>query len=132
MLLFAAFLLLAAPDTLEPAQPVPETQSALQNPVKPVTHPIWTSRPSVDDLVALYPRSAKGVEGRVGINCLIDTEGKLISCEVAKEDPLGLGFDQASLRLTKLFRMKKQDGEGAPVVGRRIYIPVFWLREYAR
>jgi hypothetical protein len=96
----------------------------------PVTHPIWTRRPSQNDLMRLYPRGVRGIRATVVASCLIDVAGKFSSCEITREDPGQMGFGDATIRLSKLFQMKATDGDGAPVAGRRLVLPVVWYAEY--
>jgi protein TonB len=95
----------------------------------PVTHPDWTRRPSRDDLMRLYPRGVTGVRGQVRARCLIDANGKFMSCDIISEEPAGKGFGEATIRLSKLFQMKLLDADGLPVAGRKLTLPVLWRDE---
>jgi hypothetical protein len=99
----------------------------------PVTRPIWTRRPSRDDLVRLYPRNigdAKTV--RVVAKCQIGPDGKFRNCEIVREDPASEAFAEATISLSKLFQMKPEDGEGKAVAGRQLFLPVTWDPGLAR
>jgi hypothetical protein len=91
-----------------------------------VMHPHWTKRPSWDDLRKLYPKAVRGVTANVEASCRIDDQGRFTSCDIVKESPSGLGFGESTVRISKLFQMKAIDGDGSPVAGRRLSLPVRW------
>lgn len=104
-----------------------ETKTSIQNQVENyVTHPIWTRRPDAMDLERLYPRGVHGITANVLAECLIDDEGKFTTCTIGRETPASLGFGDATMKLSKLFRMKLIDADGAPVAGRKLQLPVRW------
>jgi TonB family protein len=96
-----------------------------------VVRPYWTNRPTRDDLERLYPHKAKGVQGDVKVDCLIDENGRFTSCDVVSESPSGLGFGDSTIALSKLFRMKPVDGDGLPVAGRKLRLPVRWYSGFS-
>jgi len=87
--------------------------------------------PSAGDVRKSYPASAQhaGISGRVLLECRIDDEGRLRSCLVVYETPTGQQFGEASLRMSAKFRMRAEDGEARPVMGRTIRIPIVWRPE---
>lgn len=96
-----------------------------------VTRPDWKRRPDADDLKKLYPREANGATGQTAASCLIDAKGAVSDCTVIHEAPLGLGFGDATLKLARKFRLRTLDGDGQPVAGRRVNLPVTWYGTYA-
>ncbi len=96
---------------------------------KPVIHPAWTRLPSAGDFARLRPVRARGAKGVVTARCLIDEAGEFTSCDVILENPAGKGFGEATVKLSKLFKMKTTDGDGLPVAGRRLTLPVVWYPE---
>ena len=91
-----------------------------------VVHPLWTHRPTAEDLHRLYPRKVHGVTGEVILNCTIDDNGRFGACDVVKEEPGGQGFGEATIRLSRLFQMRTVDGDGSLVAGRTMHLPVKW------
>jgi hypothetical protein len=91
-----------------------------------VVHPIWTRRPSTEDLERLYPKRVHGVTADVSVDCLIDQSGRFTTCEIVGENPGNLGFGESTVKLSRLFRMKAVDADGAPVAGRKLRLPVRW------
>jgi protein TonB len=90
-----------------------------------VTNPQWTSRPNGEDVAAAYPSKAarRGLPGRGTADCIITPEGRLAECKVRDVLPAGQDFEDGVLKLTKLFKMKSRDAEGALVAGRAIFVP---------
>jgi hypothetical protein len=130
-LAIAALLFVASGDpSPKPAVPANAVTDGAPTAENPVTHPIWTRRPSQDDLMRLYPRGVRGIKARVVASCLIDAAGKFSSCEIVQEVPALRGFGEATIRLSMLFQMKTTDADGASVAGRRLVLPVVWFAEY--
>lgn len=75
------------------------------------------------------PDAAKAAEvgGRAIIVCKVKTNGTLEDCRVDSESPEGMGFGQAALRVSKLFKMKPTQKDGTPVEGRTIRVPIAWF-----
>lgn len=63
-------------------------------------------------------------EGRATISCTVTAKGTLESCEVQAEEPADMGFGEAALRMSKLFRMRPKTQDGAPVEGGSVRIPI--------
>lgn len=97
-----------------------------------VVHPVWTRRPSVEDLKRLYPRGVHGVTANVSVDCLIAESGRFTTCELVHEDPAGLGFGASTINVAKLFQMKPFDADGAAVAGRKLRLPVRWWADFKR
>jgi protein TonB len=64
-----------------------------------------------------YPPNAQktGREGRAVIKCKITVRGTAEDCVVVSEDPPGLGFGQAALGMSCLFKFKPATLAGKPV-----------------
>lgn len=94
-----------------------------------VVRPDWTSRPSAEDLARLYPPRAMryDMEGRATVKCVVTGGGELSDCQITSELPAAEGFGEATLKLAPHFRMKSLDGDGQPVAGRPVRIPVRWV-----
>lgn len=87
----------------------------------------WEERPSGQDYARLYPQRAMdaGVSGRVTLDCLVDGNGSL-SCAVLSEEPPGYGFGDATIRLSRNFRMAPRTTDGRSTAGGRVRIPITW------
>jgi periplasmic protein TonB len=103
------------------AQPSPAAASVAELPL--LTRPLWDRRPTLKDVQRVYPLTAHPdrVAGSAAIWCEVNDRGALVACTVEQES--GEGFGEAALRLSRFFRMRTTDGEGASVVGRRIRVP---------
>lgn len=87
----------------------------------------WTQLPGLADFDALYPAKAKagGVMTGVGVvSCQVAVNGTLEECRLVSEDPPGLGFGEAAMKLVEGFRLNPWTDDGRPVDGARISIPV--------
>jgi TonB family protein len=91
-----------------------------------VTNPDWLRKPSGDDMANFYLPLAQmfWLSGRAMIDCTVTAQGALSDCSVGGETPTGVGFGQAALGVSSLFRMKPQTLDGAPVGGAKIRVPI--------
>ena len=94
----------------------------------PATHVEWFKRPDGNDIAEYYPDAAAQAEisGRVTIGCRISAKGALEACKVEFEDPPGLYFGEAALKMSKRFAMTPPDAARAPPV---IHIPIHFGME---
>lgn len=65
-----------------------------------------------------------GKEGKAMIKCTVAANGTVTNCSVVSEEPDGLGFGAAALRLSKLFKMKPKTSDGQSVEGGEVSIPL--------
>jgi TonB family protein len=72
------------------------------------TPPDWAVRPTSDQTDHVYPELANdlGLGGHVMLQCRIDSRGLVERCAIRSENPPGLKFGRAALRLTPLFRFR--------------------------
>lgn len=91
-----------------------------------VIRPDWIERPSGDDFANYFPRLAEllAISGRTMMRCDVSATGTLENCNVTQEQPAGLGFGAAALKMSQFFRMKPMSVDGAPVAGAKINIPI--------
>lgn len=90
-----------------------------------LTGVVWLERPNARDFERYYPPDARAqsVEGRVALDCLVDAEGR-VTCAVATEDPLGWGFGEAALRISRYFRMAAATRDGRPTSGGSVRVTI--------
>lgn len=81
------------------------------------TKPNWLQEPSYDLLHRFFPFAAKqaGVGGSAAIKCSVTVEGRLADCQVASEQPVGLGFGAAALLAASEFKMLPATRDGRAV-----------------
>lgn len=102
----------------------PAPPSPPPNPV--VTRPDWVRKPTGGDVARVYPKAAlaAGQSGRVTLSCQVNADGTIRDCKVVSENPADLGFGAAALSLTPSFRMRSTTGDGTPVGGASVRIPL--------
>ena len=94
--------------------------------------PTLAATPANDDMEREYPRVARlmGLGGHATMTCTAMTDGRLEDCHVVDEDPAGLGFGAATIRVSVYFRVKPGVKDGKPVQG-AITIPMRWRMDEA-
>ena len=90
-----------------------------------IVNPDWQRKPGGDDLARYYPEAAMRQElgGRATISCAVTEAGDVERCVVVSEDPEGLEFGAAALKLAPLFKMRPKSLDGIPVEG-TVRIPI--------
>jgi TonB family protein len=102
-----------------------------------VTRPVWTEKPTADDIARLYPAAAlkQRLSATVVMNCRVGGDGRLAECGIAHAAMSGdsgppptmnMDFGTATLQLAKLFRMQPKAADGTDTAGGLIHIPVRW------
>jgi TonB family protein len=89
--------------------------------------PRWVAAPRVNDIMAVVPEAAlkaKVFKARVVMKCKVVAEGHVDGCGVQSQEPAGLGYDRAALRLSPFFRLAVWSDEGLPTVGGDVLIPL--------
>ena len=86
----------------------------------------WTTDPLATRYgKARYPWEAmqKGVAAHVTLSCVVQPDGHLADCEVARESPKGLGFGRmALLSKTDVLQVETRARDGSPMAGRRVEV----------
>lgn len=91
-----------------------------------ITNPDWAQIPTGEDMARYYPPLAQylALTGRVVISCTVTSAGALSDCAVEKEAPSGIGFADAALKLSSLFKMRPMTLDKTPVGGASVRIPI--------
>lgn len=65
----------------------------------------WIRKPTGDDFARLYPRLAvmRNLNGRVLLECRVADAGDLTACSVLAENPVDVGFGEATVKLAERF-----------------------------
>jgi len=93
----------------------------------PITDPQWEQpRVSAEDLQKDYPPAAlaQGASGAAALECTVAANGSLSPCKVLAENPGGMQFGEAAIKVAGNFRMKPVTRSGASAVGRVVRIPI--------
>lgn len=91
-----------------------------------ITLPDWIRKPTVADLVRVYPAGAvqREIDGMAVTSCKVAVGGALTDCQVLEEAPAGVGFGKAALDLMPKFLMRPMTRDGQPVEGGTVRIPI--------
>ncbi len=91
----------------------------------------WEHVPSGADFARVYPARAMAqhLSGHVLLNCLI-LRSQHLRCTVAMEDPRGLGFGAAALRLTREFRIAARTRDGRSTAGGHLRVPLSFTAQH--
>ncbi|MBW8816183.1 MAG: TonB family protein [Caulobacterales bacterium] len=85
----------------------------------------WLRKPTAQDLLTVYPKTAHGRAGLAVIDCIVTVQGGLSDCVVESEKPEGAGFGEAAIRLSAQFLMRPATLKGAPAPS-EARIPITW------
>ena len=88
------------------------------------TGPRLITGPTLGQIRAAHPPNARSRYGRVELSCLIRLDERLEGCRVVDEDPPGLGFGAAGLRVSRYFRFRPPTEDGQPVEGQRVTVGI--------
>jgi TonB family protein len=89
----------------------------------------WAHIPDGDDMVRLWPPGVRQ-GGSATMRCHVNDTGHLDDCAIVSEDPVGLGFGQATLDLAQRFWIKPPAG-GIPHDA-TVSVPVRWVSPSAQ
>ncbi|HEX2562161.1 TonB family protein [Phenylobacterium sp.] len=86
----------------------------------------WRQAPTYEQVIAIFPQKARaaGVDARAAIECTINRDGRLGSCQTISGEPNGMGAGAAARKLAPLFLAPETDAAGKPLAGARVHIPV--------
>lgn len=86
--------------------------------------PVWLSEPSLAQVRRLNPPRAveRGQSGVVVLACRVSLEGAL-SCAIANEQPIGWGYGEAALAVSRIYRIAPE-AAGEATAGRKLQMVV--------
>jgi TonB family protein len=88
--------------------------------------PHWIQHPDGDDIARVYPSAGlrAGVGGHAVIVCRVTADGSMSACKLLSEEPAGMGFGEAALKLAPNFKLSATTSDGRSVEGVTIKIPM--------
>jgi len=88
--------------------------------------PHWVRKPDGDDVASVYPSAAlhRGVGAQVVLSCSATADGSMSNCKLLSEQPAGLGFGEAALKLASDFKLSKTTSDGRSVEGMTMRLPI--------
>jgi protein TonB len=91
-----------------------------------IRNPEWASLPSQEQIDALYPARAgrRRIPADVILLCQVLAEGVVVGCRVETESPAGLGFGEAALKMTPMFRIRPKLVDGQAVDRALVRVPI--------
>ncbi len=90
-----------------------------------IDHPEWISAGDANG--DLFPEKAAraGLQtGRAELNCIADTGGMMMGCQVISEDPIGMGFGAAAEKTASYARINRWGSNGEPADGAHVVFAV--------
>jgi TonB family protein len=95
------------------------TETDLVIPISGNHEPNWKRTPSIEQLAAFYPKEAvvKRATGHATVHCEVDEIGQIGQCTIVSEDPPGLGFGNAALKLARISEFSPKLVNGTPTKG---------------
>ena len=88
---------------------------------------LWAQHPQLGDIQRAFPKGVRE-PGDVKLTCKATAEFRLEACTVASEDPPGLGFGEAALKLVPKFKLRKTV-DGKPITpGTIVTVPIQFPR----
>lgn len=84
--------------------------------------PDWARKPDARDIA--HPAAAAKVASKVSLSCFVSAEGHLAPCKITHEEPPSMGFGEAALRSSRIFKFWPAMLDGRPVDGVGVTVPV--------
>ncbi len=92
-----------------------------------ITRAVWTQTADPAQAQALFPDAAAkaGLKRGVGtLICTVGGAGDLTDCQTQAENPAGLGFGEAAMRIAAVMRMQTWGEDGLPTAGAKVRLPI--------
>jgi outer membrane biosynthesis protein TonB len=100
---------------------------AQAQPGRLIEHPEWVEAGDPGKLGDLFPAKAIAAglaTGRVVLDCVADASGRMGGCQVLSEDPAGMDFGPAALKLAATMAIAPKDQDGQAVTGAHVRFAV--------
>jgi TonB family protein len=97
--------------------------SALAQTGRIIDHPDWVDAGDPGKFGNLFPAKAKAADlatGRVVLDCIADAGGGMTNCRVVSEDPAGMDFGAAALKLATTMAIAPKGQDGQAVAGAHV------------
>lgn len=89
-------------------------------------NPQWTEAPTKADVLAAYPKRAKGVSGKALLECWFGKGGGLVNCHTLSETPKYKGFGEAAQSLTRKFKGGTHRQNGKSIDGVKVRVSFYF------
>jgi TonB family protein len=92
----------------------------------------WTRQPQ--SLVAAFPDKAADAglsTGRATIDCAVGKDGALADCSATAEDPQGMGFGPAGIKVAQIMAVNPWTDEGLPADGAHVSFTIRFMNKAA-
>lgn len=88
--------------------------------------PQWSRKPSGDDMARVFPDPARAMSGWAVLICRTSEVGMLEGCQTMAEAPAGVGFGDAALKLSPLFKLDPKKMAPGELINGFIELPLIF------
>ena len=90
-----------------------------------IQDPDWIRVPTGRDVAKSYPPAAsrRRISGEAVIECATTEDGLLTDCFILSEAPGGMGFGEAAIKMSPIFKMRQTTKGGQSIAGGKVQIP---------
>jgi TonB family protein len=115
--------------TTEPAATAPAPKAAAALAPNGVKNEDFLVMPDNDQMQMNYPPAtlAAHLGGRATVRCVVTSEGSLGDCKILSETPSDRGFGQATLAVTRYWKIRLVRLDGTPTEGANFQRTVVWM-----
>jgi hypothetical protein len=92
-----------------------------------ITSPEWIRSLSADEIQEVFPPKAADAglkTGRAVLDCVADAHGMMTACQVSSEDPAGMDFGPAAVRVASAMGVNPWTEDGEPAEGAHVKFAV--------
>jgi TonB family protein len=93
-------------------------------PSRTLDRPEWLAASAAEDVFPVRAAAAGLKSGRVQLDCLADSHGRLTSCKVLSEEPQGLDFGAAALSVASTMVLNPWTDGGEPADGAHVLFTI--------
>lgn len=90
-------------------------------------NPDWVHSVAADEVQQVFPPKAADAglkTGRAVLDCVADAHGMMTACQVVSEDPAGMDFGPAALRVASVMGVNPWTDDGLPAEGAHVKFAV--------